>query len=243
MESFLTRRVVVVVASIVMVASLSVTAASASAGSVTESRSSVIRACEDPVVPGSPHLAAGASLEMTIMNMGRYPFGYGATSDLGVFARGHSLDACLAAFTHLRAEGSASLIVESTPRVTTSKPFSGVAGVLRGGYSANRDLDTLTVWVAGVVAPQVTGVTLEVDYSEPCKNDPTCPGPLITAGRSPALLHGRYFAASMVVKYSAPRANFTTLLTWRTAKGPSRVSLGVEDFATPLARDSSNTGF
>ena len=47
----------------------------------------------------------------------------------------------------------------------------------------------------------------------------------------------------MVVKYSAPRANFTTLLTWRTAKGPSRVSLGVEDFATPLARDSSNTGF
>ncbi len=224
--------------------SLGLTSAAASTTRVlTSTETSVVQACEHPMLRGSPHLGAGATFRLALVNLGHYPVGHGASSDLGVFSRGRSLDACVAVFTHLRAEGGASLVAATTPRLRSTQPFSGLAGVMKGGYSANRDLDTLTVWVAGELAAGVTAITLQVAYSVPCKNDPTCPGPLYEAGRSAATISGRYFAAAMVVAYSAPRADFSAVLSWRTAKGASNVGIGVENFTTPLAGSLAPHGF
>jgi hypothetical protein len=231
-----TRRIAVIAVLAVTSGIAAPAAIDAAGGQVLSPTSAVIiNACQHSSSLSRNTVPATAQLQVVRPNLDGEPRDVSSSPDLALFSRARTLYDCLVVGDH-----SSGLSINDgarafTTHLTGSDPMAGISGYLKGGYTTLRDRDTLTVWATGVVSAKTTGVTLAVYYSVACPNDPVCPGPLISAGSSTAVLHGRFFAASMVVTFSGAHANFAVQLERRTSSGFSHTSTDAENFLAPAS--------
>lgn len=193
----------------------------------------LIQACEHPSVPGAPTLTSRAHFELAQFNIGKYPPSYAATGDLGLFSQGATILDCFAGITHISARGTSGAILHTTTRLATATSVSGLGGIVKGGFTPHLGDRTVTVWVSGVRGTDVSAVTLSAWFALTCPHKVACPGALI-ARSTPAVFHGRYFLASMVIAYaSTDHPNFNVQLERQSTKGPLNATTEVGRFTAP----------
>ena len=209
-----------VACSLVLVVSVVPEASSTSRASTFDS---ILRsACEHPSAFTSRTVPSNAVLIFARTDIGEYPFGDGAGEALAMFSRGPTLYDCVVSSTHISADMTNVDVMSSTAS-TAVYIFAGVVGLVRGGYSANRNLETDTAWVTGTLAPGVTHVNLKA-YLGACFGPMTCLALGIANAKNAAVIRGRFFLTSLVVTYS---------------KRPRRIGLVVSGVTGPSIR---NTG-
>lgn len=176
-------------------------------------------ACEHPSAATSTTVPATATWRIERSNLFGYPRNFGSSPDLALFSRGTTLYDCLISSNHVSPVMTNAGVARATSQLTTTRLVSGIAGVLLGGYTTNKDTNTATVWVSGIVAPSVKAVTLHAYFGQPCRGFVQCAEPLFDAGSAHAVMVGRYFLASRIVAYSAGRPHVELQVEGTSAKG------------------------
>ena len=176
---------------------------------------------------------ATAQLQAVRTNLLGNPRGLTLGPDLALFSKSATLYDCLTIANHVSGPTTNDGVKSYVTHLTGTNRMAGIAGILKGGYTNLRDRNTVTLWATGVVAPSVTGVTLSIDYSITCPNNLVCPGALLSAGSTSAVMHGHYFVASMVVAYSAARVTFNVILQRHLASGVANTTTDAGNFSAP----------
>jgi hypothetical protein len=215
----------------------------ASANQTLSSVDTAIRtACIHPPGPHAGTVPGDALFLFERSNIGAYPPLYGAGSDLALFSRGATLYDCVAGFTHISAAGVNIGVASSTPHLTSRDPLAGIVGIVRGGFAANRDNDTDTLWVTGVMAPSIKRVEVRA-YRAGCFGPMKCLALAIPAGSTTAVIHGRYFLASLVVAHSVTTARIGLLVIGFTATSTAGAEVIAGRLAPPATNAPMMSGF